>query len=170
MDFPRWLRWCLLVFLEEALVGFLGTRDMMTQFWPAVAPFLTILAFGSGLAALSMFFDRWMADYKKWRREQTAQQQEALRQRQAYELRRRDQALRRLYDVKKFLRSRGEGTTDTREKFNIVFRELKEMGLLGGDLKEGNFFDTVYTRACQAETYLEEFGCDEAIRRIAGDG
>ena len=43
------------------------------------------------------------------------------------------------------------------------------MGLLGGDLKGGDF-DTVYKRVCQAETYLKEFGCDEAIRRIAGDG
>ena len=107
MDFPRWFRWCLLVFAEEALVNFLGTRDMVTQFWPAVAPFLTPLGVGLGLAALSMYFERWRADYKKWRREQTAQQQEALRQRQADELRRRDEALRRLYGVKRFLRAPG---------------------------------------------------------------
>ena len=48
MDFPRWFRWCLLVFAEEALVNFLGTRDMVTQFWPAVAPFLTPLGVGLG--------------------------------------------------------------------------------------------------------------------------
>ena len=162
MDFPRWLRWCLLVFVEEALVGFLGTRDMVTQFWPAVVPFLTIFGFGSGLAALAMYFDRWMADYKKLRREQTAQ-------RQADELRRRNEALRRLKHVKNGLRSPKKGTTAQIEKFDIVFRELKEMGLLGGDLKGGDPFVTMYKRACRAETYLEEFGCDEAIRRIAGD-
>ena len=37
---------------------------MVTQFWPAVAPFLTPLGVGLGLAALSMYFERWRADYK----------------------------------------------------------------------------------------------------------
>ena len=109
-----------------------------------------------------MFFDQWMADYKKGRREQTAQ-------RQADELRRRDEALRRLYYVKQYLCRTGVSTIAEVEKFNIVFRELKEMGLLRGDLKGGDILDTVYKRACRAETYLNEFGCDEAIRRIARD-
>ena len=68
-----------------------------------------------------------------------------------------------------FSGAQGGGTPDKKEKFKIVFRELMEMGLLG-DLKEDDPIDTLYKRVCQAETYLEEFGCDEAIRRIAGDG
>ena len=44
------------------------------------------------------------------------------------------------------------------------------MGFLGEDLKGGDDVrDTAYKRVCRAETYVEEFGCDEAIRRIARD-
>ena len=129
MDFPRWLRWCLLVFVEEALVGFFGTRDMMTQFWPAVAPFLTILGVGSGLAALSMFFDRWMADYKKWRREQTAQQQEALRRRQADEPRRLRQAhWADFMMLKSFLGAEGKAAPTQESSLRLFSGSLRKWG------------------------------------------
>ena len=103
--------------MEEALVGFLGTRDMMAQFWPAAAPFLTILGVASGLAALAMFFGRWMADYKKWRREQIAQ--------------RKAEALRRLYYVKKYLSGWGAAAPPKQRSLILFYGSFWQWGSSG---------------------------------------
>ena len=154
MDFPRWFRWCLLVFAEEALVNFLGTRDMLTQSWPAVAPFLTPLGVGLGLAALSMFFERWISDFKEWRKERkTAQQQEALR--------REEDALRKLKYVKRLIEDDGPAGTATTEKIKVVLSELKRMGLIIKKKKGSS-----YEKICRAEVYVEESGLEEAVKRF----
>ena len=157
MDFQRGLRWCLLIAAEEALVGFFGTRDKVTQLWPAVAPFLTPLGFGLGLAALSMYFERWISDFKEWRKEQkAAQQQETLR--------REEDALRKLKFIKRLLEDDGPAGTATTEKIKVVLSELKRMGLIIKK-KKGSSAGS-YEKICRAEVYVEELGLEEAVKRF----
>ena len=67
--------------------------------------------------------------FERWRGLQKITAHNALRQRQADELRRRDEALRRLYGVKRFLRA--PGGVDKKEKFKIVFGSLWKWGSSG---------------------------------------
>ena len=127
---------------------------MVTQFWPAVVPFLTPLGFGLGLAALSMFFERWRSDFKEWRKEQkTAQQQETLR--------REEDALRKLKYIKRFIEDEGPTGTATTEKIKVVLPELKRMGIIIKN-KKGSWYEKI----CRAEVYMEELGLEEAVKRF----